>query len=78
MYGVLYAILQIIYFVISINSANGFVEKQAAMGDDSFFTLAIANMYGNIFSRSMILSVGVSIVCYIITAVITHKKLNLE
>ncbi len=78
MYGVLYAILQIISFVISINSANGFVEKQAAMGDDSFFTLAIANMYGNIFSRSMILSVGVSIVCYIITALITHKKLNLE
>lgn len=78
MYGVLYAILQIISFVISINSANGFVEKQAAMGDDSFFTRAIANMYGNIFSRSMILSVGVSIVCYIITALITHKKLNLE
>lgn len=48
------------------------------MGDDSFFTLAIANMYRNIFSRSMILSVGVSIVCYIITALITHKKLNLE
>lgn len=78
MYGVLHAILQIISFVISINSANGFVEKQAAMGDDSFFTLTIANMYGNIFSKSMILSIGVSIVCYIITALITHKKLNLE
>ena len=78
MYGVLYAILQIISFVISINSANGFVEKQAAMGDDSFFSITIANMYGNIFSKSMILYIGVSIVCYIITALITHKKLNLE
>ena len=48
------------------------------LGDDSFFTLTVANVYGNIFSRSMILSVGVSIVCYIITALITHKKLNLE
>ena len=74
MYGVLYAILQIISFVISINSANGFVEKQAAMGDDSFFSITI----GNIFSKSMILYIGVSIVCYIITALITHKKLNLE
>ena len=78
MYGVLYAILQIISFVISINSANGFVEKQAAMGDDSFFSITIANMYGNIFSKSMVLYIGVSIVCYIITALITHKKLNLE
>ena len=64
--------------MISINSANGFVEKQAAMGDDSFFSITIANMYGNIFSKSMILYIGVSIVCYIITAFITHKKLNLE
>ena len=78
MYGVLYAILQIISFVISINSANGFVEKQAAMGDDSFFSITIENMYGNIFSKSMVLYIGVSIVCYIITALITHKKLNLE
>ena len=78
LYSVLYAILQIISFVISINSANGFVEKQAAMGDDSFFSITIANMYGNIFSKSMILYIGVSIVCYIITALITHKKLNLE
>lgn len=77
-YGIIYVIMQIISFVISINAANGFVESQMELGEDSLFTIKIAEMYGNLFSKSMILSVIMAVVFYIITALITHKKLNLE